>query len=290
MGSRRTAPEAALTAGSTRLPEPAVHSIRGITQIAARTAGRGVPVLLLHGVGTASASFWAQFDGLGGGFELIAWDAFGYGRSSDPADARLDDYADAAAALLDAHGRRNAHVVGVSWGGVVATRLALRHPERARTLALVASTSGRRHNAAVRAGFAERVASLEHDGARAWARARVDRLVSPEASPALRERIVEAAAGSVRPAGFAAATRTLADTDHRGQLASIRVPTLVLCGDCDLVTGPPESRVLADGIPGAEFVLVPGGGHLLNQDKPAEFNAAVQRHWRAFDGHGGERA
>jgi len=186
MGSRRTAPEAALTAGSTRLPEPAVHSIRGITQIAARTDGHGVPVLLLHGVGTASASFWAQFDGLGGGFELIAWDAFGYGRSSDPADARLDDYADAAAALLDAHGRRSAHVVGVSWGGVVATRLALRHPERVRTLALVASTSGRRHNAAVRAGFAERVASLEHDGARAWARARVDRLVSPEASPALR--------------------------------------------------------------------------------------------------------
>jgi pimeloyl-ACP methyl ester carboxylesterase len=47
---------------------------------------------------------------------------------------------------------------------------------------------------------------------------------------------------------------------------------------------------LAEGIPEAELVLVPGGGHLLNQDKPAAVNAALQRHWHMFNGHKGGKA
>jgi len=280
-----------MVASSKGLPGLTVHSIRGATKIAARTSGHGPAVLLLHGVGTASASFWAQFDALSTTFQLIAWDAFGYGRSSDPPiPAQLDDYADAAAALLDAHGRHDAHVVGVSWGGVVATRLVLRHPERVRTLALVASTYGRENNEALREQFVERIASLQRDGVRAWAQARVARQVSPEAPPELRRRIVETAVASVRLAGFAAAIHTMADTDHRAQLGAVRAPTIVLCGDRDLITGPVESRVLAEGISGAEFVLVPGGGHLLNQDKPVAVNAALQRHWHVFNGQEGDKA
>ncbi|WP_326565285.1 alpha/beta fold hydrolase [Amycolatopsis rhabdoformis] len=272
------------------MPESTVHGVRG-GKISARTAGRGPAVLLLHGVGTASPSYWAQFAALREDYELIAWDAFGYGASSEPpAEPRLDDYADAAADLLTAHGRENAHVAGVSWGGVVATRLALRHPGRVRTLTLISSTYGRQHNAAVLERFGERVAELDHEGVRNWARARVDRLVSSAAPHYLKERIVETAVGSVRLSGFAAATRTLADTDHRPELGEVRAPTLVLCGDQDLITGPPESRVLADGIPGAEYVVVPGGGHALNQEKPAEVNERLRQHWRGFDSREGEQA
>ncbi|WP_433286290.1 alpha/beta fold hydrolase [Pseudonocardia sp. CA-142604] len=283
--------EVVMVVGSTGIPGLTVHGIRGATRIAARTGGHGPAVLLLHGVGTASASFWAQFDALSATFQLIAWDAFGYGRSSDPPiPVRLDDYADAAADLLDAHGRYDAHVVGVSWGGVVATRLALRHPERVRTLALVASTYGRGNDEASHEQFVERIASLRRDGVRMWAQARVDRQVSPEAPPELRLRIVDTAVASVRIAGFAAAMHTMADTDHRARLGAVRAPTIVLCGDRDPITGPVESRVLAEGISGADLVLVPGGGHLLNQDKPAAVNVALQRHWHEFDGHEGGRA
>ncbi|MBO0874144.1 MAG: alpha/beta fold hydrolase [Pseudonocardia sp.] len=275
--------------GST-VPKPTVYGVRDGARIAARVIGDGQSVLLLHGVGTASASFWAQFDGLGTAFELIAWDAFGYGASSDPpAKPRLDDYADAAADLLDANGRPDAHVVGVSWGGVVATRLALRHPERVRTLALVSSTHGRADNPSSREGFVGRVDLLRREGVRAFSEARVDRLVSPDARTELKRRIVETAVSSVRLAGFAAATRTLAATDHRALLRSVRAPTLVLCGDRDDITGPAESRVLADGIPGAELVVVPCGSHLLNQEKPAIVNSALQRHWTSFDRHNGEK-
>ncbi|MFI5612637.1 alpha/beta fold hydrolase [Amycolatopsis sp. NPDC051903] len=260
-------------------------------KIAARTAGRGPAVLLLHGVGTASASFWAQFGGLRDEYELIAWDAFGYGGSSDPsAEPRLDEYADAAADLLTAHGRETAHVAGVSWGGVVATRLALRHPDRVRTLTLISSTYGRKHNEAVLERFGERVSALARDGVRAWAQARVDRLVSSAAPRRLKEQIVETAVAAVRLSGFTAATRTLADTDHRPRLGEVRAPTLVLCGDQDLITGPPESRVLADGIPGARYAVVPGAGHAVNQEKPDEVNERLRQHWRGFDSREGEQA
>ncbi|MGG7103656.1 alpha/beta fold hydrolase [Rhodococcus sp. 24CO] len=271
------------------LPDPALYTLPGGARVGARTKGCGRAVLLLHGVGSASASFRAQFETFDHEFELIAWDAFGYGDSSDPAaEPCLDDYADAAAALLDARGHEDAHVVGVSWGGLVATRLAMRHPKRVRTLALVSSTYGRKNNAAVREGFDSRIAALERDGIRLWAQTRVDRQVSQHASSELRRRIVETAVASVRLAGFTAATRTLADTDHRSALDAVQASTIVLCGDQDDITGPAESRVLADGIPGAEFLLVPGGGHLLNQDKSGVVNAALNRHWHLFDSHGVE--
>ncbi|MDI9979556.1 alpha/beta hydrolase [Rhodococcus sp. IEGM 1307] len=274
---------------TTVLPSPALYTLPGGARVGARTKGRGRAVLLLHGVGSASASFWAQFETFNHEFELIAWDAFGYGDSSDPAaEPCLDDYAAAAAALLDARGHEDAHVVGVSWGGVVATRLAMRHPKRVRTLALVSSTYGRKNNAAVREGFGSRIAALERDGVRLWAQARVDRQVSRHASLELRRRIVENAVASVRLPGFTAATRTLADTDHRPALDAVQASTIVLCGDQDEITGPAESRVLADGISGAEFLLVPGGGHLLNQDQSGVVNAALNRHWHLFDSHGVE--
>ncbi|MER8162576.1 alpha/beta hydrolase [Streptomyces sp. NPDC094472] len=275
-----------MVASTAALPEPVLYTLPGGAQVGARTKGHGRAVLMLHGVGGAGASFWAQFETFGDEFELIAWDAFGYGESSDPGDEpHLDDYADAAADLLDARGHKDAHVVGVSWGGVVATRLALRHPKRVRTLTLVSSTYGRKNNEAVRDGFSSRIAALEHDGVRAWAQARVDRQVSRRASPELRRRIVDNATASVRLPGFTAATRTLAETDHRPVLGAVQAPTIVLCGEDDEITGAPESRVLADGIPGAEFLLVPGGGHVLNQDQFGVVNAALNRHWHLFDSH-----
>jgi pimeloyl-ACP methyl ester carboxylesterase len=268
-----------------------LHRVRSGIEIGARTSGCGRAVLLLHGVGTASASFWAQFGDLDDGRQLIAWDAPGYGSSGEPrGPVRLDDYADAAVALLEAHGQSDAHVVGVSWGGVIATRMALRHPDRVRTLALIGSTFGRKRNAALLERFTERIGLLEREGPRAFTATRVDALVSPAAPAELKARIVETAAAAVRLPGYRAATQILADTDHRHQLKSVRAPTLVLCGDHDVITGIPESRVLADGIPGAVLRIVRGGGHLLNQERPDAVNAALRTHWEEFDGYDGGKS
>ncbi|MEU0066529.1 alpha/beta hydrolase, partial [Streptomyces albidoflavus] len=99
----------------------------------------GPLVLCLHGIGSSSASFAAQLAGLSPVARVVAWDAPGYGRSADPDTAPgLDGYADAAAGLIRARGG-SAHVIGVSWGGVIALRLALRHPDLVASLVVADS-------------------------------------------------------------------------------------------------------------------------------------------------------
>ncbi|WP_225992690.1 alpha/beta fold hydrolase, partial [Actinomadura montaniterrae] len=112
--------------------------------IAVRDAGGGAtPVLCLHGIGSSAAGFDALSRLLAGRLRVIAWDAPGYAASDDPPGAPgMDGYADAAARVLDGLGIRRASVLGTSWGGVIATRFALRHPDRLDALVLADSTRG----------------------------------------------------------------------------------------------------------------------------------------------------
>ena len=87
-------------------------------------AGSGPTLLCLHGIGSSSASFAPQLDELAGELRLLAWDAPGYARSADPVEPPdLDAFADAAADVLQQRDTGPAHVLGVSWGGVIAMRV-----------------------------------------------------------------------------------------------------------------------------------------------------------------------
>ncbi|HEY6493729.1 MAG TPA: alpha/beta fold hydrolase [Trebonia sp.] len=246
--------------------------------LAALVAGTGTPVLFLHGIGGAATSFSGQQGALPG-YATIAWDAPGYGESGDPwppvpGQEPADYYADTAVGLLTGLGHGRAHLVGVSWGGVVATRIALRRPDMLRSLTLADSSRGSGRTAAGRDGMRQRVADLSAIGPGAFARLRGPNLLAPGASAGAVERVVETMA-RVRVAGYRGAAAMMAATDHSACLGRITVPTLVLVGEHDRVTGPLESRALADGIPGARFAVVPGGGHAVNQENPAGFNAAL---------------
>jgi 3-oxoadipate enol-lactonase len=250
-----------------------------VAGVAATVAGAGPAVLLLHGIGGGAASFAEQHGNLDG-FTTIAWDAPGYGASADPpiadpAEEPADRYARAALDLLRGLGHRRAHVVGVSWGGVIATRLALRYPEVVWSVTLADSTRGAGRTPAGRAAMLGRSEDLAEAGPDAFARRRGPKLLGPDAPAALLERVV-ATMARVRPDGYRGAAEMMADTDHSADLGRVRVPALVLVGAHDTVTGVPESRALADGIPGARFVIVPGGGHAVNQENPAAFNAELR--------------
>ena len=106
-------------------------------------AGGGPPLLLLHGIGSNSRSFRHQLTVLCDAFDVIAWDAPGYGRSDDPPlNAGLEYFADQAVALLDELQIERAHVLGVSLGGVIAQSVYHRHPSRVQSLILVDTTPG----------------------------------------------------------------------------------------------------------------------------------------------------
>jgi 3-oxoadipate enol-lactonase len=108
---------------------PTVHYVR---------RGEGEPLLLIQGMGGNHLSWGEPFlEALEGDFDVVAYDHRGVGRSSRVTDPfTIVELADDAAALLDALGWDSAHVVGISMGGMVAQELALRHPERLRTLTL----------------------------------------------------------------------------------------------------------------------------------------------------------
>src|SRR3712207_5874254 len=107
------------------------------SMIAYARAGSGEPLVMLHGIGGNARQFRNQLDGLADSYDVIAWDAPGYGDSDDPpGDRTMGDWAEALAGLLDALALDGAHVLGQSWGGVLAVELCRRYPERVRSLIL----------------------------------------------------------------------------------------------------------------------------------------------------------
>ena len=244
-------------------------------------AGSGSPVLLLHGIGGSADSFAPQVPAFAARHAVLAWDAPGYARSADPdGPPGMSGYAALAAALLS--GLRPAHVVGVSWGGVIATRLALEHPEAVRSLVLADSTRGSGRTAATRAAMLARPAALERDGAAAFAAQRAPKLLSPAAPDDLVRRVTETMASSIRLPGYGYAAASMAETAHDRVLPSLAVPTLVVCGRQDSVTGVPEAAVIAAAVPGARLRIIENAGHLANAEQPAAFNGLVQDFWKAL--------
>lgn len=252
-----------------------------------RSGDAGTPVLLLHGIGGSSASFRPQLDALAKEHRVSAWDAPGYGSSADAeAPPGIEGYAATAATLLEETGP--AHVVGVSWGGVIATRMALDHPRLLRSLTLADSTrgSGRTREGAAR--MRARAAELAELGPAEFARRRGPRLPGPDAGPALRETLVQTMAG-VRLPGYRFAAESMAQTDHSELLGRVGAPTMVLVGARDRITGVDESRLLAATIPGARFVLIPCAGHAANQEQPDAVNRELFEFFSEVDTAAGGR-
>ncbi|ALC24862.1 hydrolase [Streptomyces pristinaespiralis] len=256
---------------------PAAH----VPAVHVEEAGDQGPLLLcLHGIGSSSAAFAPQLAGLSPYVRVVAWDAPGYGRSPDPeGPLTLDDFADAAAAVIRERGA-SAHVLGVSWGGVIALRLATRHPGLVDSLIVADSSPGSGTDAAKAAGMRARAAELAEAGPRAFAEARGPRLVSPGAPEDLVRRVVATMAASVRLPGYAYAAESMASADLRAELPSIAVPLLVLCGDQDTVTGIEASQALAGAVHKSAYVIVKDAGHLANQEQPGRFDAWVLSHLR----------
>lgn len=233
--------------------------------------------VLLHGIGGNAASF----DGLGDrladrGVLAVAWDAPGYGRSRDP---RGDvDLVDRLAGAITARRWGPVDVVGTSWGGVIATVLAHRRPELVRSLVLADSTRGSATSRDKATAMRDRVAELEACGAEEFAARRAGRLVSPHADDRSAVQVRRQMA-RVRVPGYRVAAEFMASTDTGSILSRITAPTLVVVGEDDVVTGVPESRLLAERIPGARLSVIPRAGHAAVSERPDAMADAITDFW-----------
>ncbi|MGJ5671178.1 MULTISPECIES: alpha/beta hydrolase [Rhodococcus] len=241
--------------------------------------GTGEPVLLLHGIGgNANSCAPLAAELAARGHATYRLDAAGYGRSADPVDVRHDHATDVLDVLDDIDPVRPVHLVGTSWGGVVALEVARRRPDRVRTLVLADSTRGSGTSPERAAAMRDRVRALREAGADRFAAERAPKLTAPGAPGAVRSRVA-ADMAAVRLAGYAAAAEAMATTDHGPILPTLTVPTLVLVGDHDVVTGVAESQLLADAIPGARLVVVADAGHAAIQEQPRTVACELVRFW-----------
>ncbi len=237
----------------------------------------GHPILFLHGIGSSRGGFSAQLAHFGRTRWCLAPDAPGYADSDDdPAIASLDHYVDRYLDLLDTVGSERADVVGVSWGGVVAARLAATHPGRVGRLVLADTSRGSAIDPDRAAAMRSRPDVLGSEGAADFARGRAPRLLSPTAPADLIDEVAADMAAAIRLPGYGQAAASMADTDHTALLATISVPTLVVVGEADVVCPPAEALILTDLVPGASLVTIPEAGHLANRERPEAFNRAVE--------------
>lgn len=180
-----------------------------------------------------------------------------------------------AAALLAAHPGPLV-LCGASMGGIVALEAVAQAPDRVRGLALLGTTA--RPDAPEVAALRAAAFAMIEDG-------RYEEMIagnvpfSFHAERLADTPLVDAYLDMLRRAGAAQLVRqniaTAARADRRALLSAIRCPTLVLCGDADVVTTVDASREIAALIPDAEFALINRCGHMLTMERPREVNDAL---------------
>ena len=232
--------------------------------------GSGDPVLLIMGLGSNAYGWDRTVPWLSQRYQTITFDNRGTGRSDVPEGAyTIAQMAADAGAVLDAAGHASAHVVGASLGGMIAQRFALAHPARVRSLLLFCTTPGGARHAPPAAEVLQALVTGDQDPAALYRR-NAWFLYGDETRTQHPERIEDDLVARMRipttPAGYMGQLRAAMGHDTWDELASLAVPTLVVHGDADLLIPTPNGRCLADRIPDAELVLIPGAGHMLQAD------------------------
>jgi pimeloyl-ACP methyl ester carboxylesterase len=257
----------------------------GDLAVAYRRAGSGPPVLFLHGAFADGRAWRRQLAGLSRDFSVIAWDAPGCGRSGDPPETVTEtEYVDYLVEFVAALGLGRPHVVGHSFGGVLALALYRRRPELVRTLVLVSAYAGWAGSlppGAVeeRIRQAERLAALPPEEVVAGF---LPTLFAASPPADLAADAADMIAG-FHPAGVRALLHAFGRSDLRDVLPRIAVPTLLVWGEHDRRSPPAVGEDFRARIPGAELVVVAGAGHESAMEAPDPFNEAVRRFLRTVE-------
>jgi 3-oxoadipate enol-lactonase len=263
--------------------------VNGI-RLAYSDTGEGSPVVVLvHGF-PLNRSMWDPQRGAlrSSGARVIAPDLRGFGASEagPPGPLSMDQHADDVVGLLDALGVREPVVyVGLSMGGYVGFGLWRRHPERVRAFVLADTRASADTQAARDDRLRIALQAEEMESPQPAMDAMLPRLFSPHLRAGSRpEQLVRGMMASSSSRAVADGQRGLAARPESSSILwSITVPTLVVVGEHDILTPPEESRLIAEGVPGARLVTIDQAGHMSNLENAEAFNEALLEFLRELD-------
>ena len=257
----------------------------GEIEIDYERTGSGPPLLAMMGMSGTSLHWGEPFlNALREHFEVIVYDHRGVGASSRLAEGRLTivQMAEDAAGLLDALELEDAHILGISMGGMVAQELALAHPELVRTLTLGCTYCGGEGSALADPETMRHLSEAMMSGDRQRAlRASWEINVSPamaDDQDAYARFLAIAAQRSVALPVIMAQMRAIAGHDTNARLHTLEMPTLVIHGTADQLLPVENGYLIASRIPGSQLEIFDGVGHLFFWERPERSADLIHRH------------
>ncbi len=255
-----------------------MHSRCKDIDVAWHEAGRGEPLVLIHGLADDHRAWRKSVPDLMLRRRVLMYDLRGHGETSlGAADRTLRQLGDDLVALLDAIGLERPDVAGFSLGGTIAMRVAIDHPERVRGLALVATSSRVGRGAAD--WYRQRIQVVERNDPQLRETLDKDTADVYAESPAeLEEGLLIRRQSTKDPRGYGNACAAMAGLNANPldpELPSITAPTLIVASDLDRHCPLKAAEIIASGIKGSKLEVIAGAGHPIPVEKPRELALAI---------------
>jgi len=237
--------------------------------------GKGDAIILLHALALDWRAWRDVIPALAKAHRVIAYDLRAHGHAAAaPRPISLDRLAQDLQYLMDTLKIRKAHVVGLSYGGCIAQKFAVTHPERVSCLSLVATPAKPQES------FAKRASEAEHHGMAEQVIPTLTRWFTTEmlAENPWYVRYARERVSRCIVADWADSWHAIAAVDTFECLGQLRMPARVIAGELDTSTPPSVMREIASRIPHSHFALIPGAPHMVSLSKPAETAAALLSH------------
>jgi len=236
-------------------------------------AGRGDPLILVHGLGDDHRAWRKALGDLMLRRRVVMYDLRGHGETSfGRGDGTLGQLGDDLVALMDAVGIGRADIAGFSLGGTIAMRVAIDHPARVRGLVLVATSS--RVGRAAAEWYRERVAMFERGDTRLRDTLEKDTADVYSQSPSeLEAGLLIRRQSTADPRGYGNACAAMAGLNAAPldpELGCIGVPALIVASELDRHCPPKAAEIIASGIKGRQIEVIAGAGHPIPVERPEE--------------------
>jgi 3-oxoadipate enol-lactonase len=249
-------------------------------EIAYETAGKGVPVVLIHGHPFDHTMWEPQLKAFSDFYQVIAPDLRGYGKSTfpDPAHTGFEDYATDVILLMDHLNICSFHVGGLSMGGQIIMEIFRQAPDRIKSL-IFADTFAGPDTPEAKNTRNEQANRLEKEGMDGYANEAIGKMVRREhveSMPEVAAHVMKMMKGT-SPIAAASAMRARSERINylSEVLPQINIPTLVIVGRQDEFTPVAKAEELKENLQNCKLVVIEDAGHMPNLEQPEEFNEAV---------------